>query len=182
VSRFSRSRGTRRSRTGFRPATDWLFASVAGVLTAGVGGTDADVWNLSLLATEDLDNDPETVRRMRGRVHLISINPSEVQTTHVAVGIGVAPPEAIAAGIGAVPLPYSDAHWDGWMWIDFYPFSGDGPRPLNQLTPNVIDSRAQRRLEDNHLYLALEMATTAGVVTNVGYQVDLRWLQSESSR
>jgi len=176
MSRFRRIRGSRGR--GFRPATDWLFSQLVGV----VGEGETDVFDLSLAATADLDNDPETVRRIRGRWN-VTLDTAEVQATLVAAGIGVASPEAIAAGPTALPNPILDGDWDGWMWIDFVLV--DVPGGVSILTPmlavdGTIDSKAQRRLEDNHLFFAITMQSTVDVAGQ--YSAALRWLQSESSK
>jgi len=181
--RFTGRTGRRTARS-FRPATDWLSVRVEGLLTAP--GQTFDVFDLSLAATADLDNDPETVRRIRGSIEVVLDELLVPQSTFVGVGIGVATPEAIAQfAAGALPLPLSTAHWDGWMWIDCYHYqqiSAAGSTTLMFRPQGIIDSRAQRRLEDDHLFLALQLASTAGVEINVQYGVFLRWLQSESSR
>jgi len=106
------------------------------------------------------------------------------QATSIAIGIGVESPNAIAAG--ATPCPLTDASWDGWMYhsVQLVRINTDA-NPWFRMAladPGIIDSRAMRRLEDNDLFLALELDTDSGMSINVAYMFFLRFLVSESSK
>jgi hypothetical protein len=108
-------------------------------------------------------------------------------TTHVAWGIALAETKALAVGASALECPMLDASEDLWLaWgcsqIVSVPPAGYAQSAIGlQFDRLVIDSKAMRRIEDNSVYLAIEVCTTdAG--PNVGYSFDLRYLLQPSSR
>lgn len=198
-----RFRATRGARRGFRPPTDWAATTLVGSLTAGVGGTDTDWWNLSAIE-EDEPGDaelsgPQTLRRTRGVWHAYPVtwpnNSSGI--VECAIGIGVTNGEAIAAN--ATPTPIDDSFWDGWIirrwcyWRLPTPVGGANSfaigagSTLDRTDTGVdavwnLDSRAMRRIEDNQLFLVVDLATDTGEAVVVNYVVDLRQLWSLSGK
>ncbi|WP_181246151.1 hypothetical protein [Clostridium diolis] len=151
-----------------------------------IGASDAySVVDLSAAAVADLDNDPETVRRIRG-IWSLAFTSAQTATDEIwlAVGIGTESVNAIAAL--ATPDPFFEAHWDGWLYHEWHHVYTGGYVPPNSeaYSPEyVIDSRAQRRLEDDHLFVAVAVAR-ANTTTAIGFRINfgLRWLLSDSSR
>jgi len=170
---------------GFSPATDWKSLTFTQSLNTGVPGFDLDVVDLTLGSTVEATSQPQTVRRLRGWFQAMGDSDEVVGQNGwvtLSLGIGVAPAEAIAAS--AVPGPYSDIHWDGWMWIYQFSllYSSAGHSPFVAQELPSIDSRAQRRLEDNHLFFAAELNTATGSAVSAFLNTTVRWLESESSR
>lgn len=185
---------------GFRPATDWAGATVIGALTAGVGGSDVDQWDLSTIfagtgAPEiSIGDFPETLRRTRGRWHAYPVTwpggpaPGEVE---VAVGI------CVASDPATLQSPILDSGWDGWLYRDwsFWRLPGGITTPTTPVTNmpyqlqgqgdggvGHIDSRAMRKIDDNRLVMVVEMGTDTGAAVVMNYIVDLRCLFSPTSK
>ena len=95
---------------------------------------------------------PGTIVRSRGR---ITIQP-QVYSADLnivgAFGIGLVSSEAAAVGITAIPEPFSDADWGGWMvWQSFalhYEFH-DATGSFLESEAIEIDSKAMRKVEPN---------------------------------
>jgi hypothetical protein len=140
------------------------------------------VYNLSDLTPSESDNDPETVKRLRGRWQVrVASGDLAVGFGDVYIGVGVAPRDAVNNGF--VPTPTSlDSSWDGWLWHDVIlgvasPANPANERVLEQST--LIDSRAMRRLEDNVLFCSVAYDSTEG--PQVLYDIFFRWLLVNSS-
>lgn len=179
---------------GWRPGTDWAGATMLGVLTAAGAGTDVDQWNLSNVFTADTPDPaadfPETLRRTRGWWHAYVVTwpggpaPGEVE---VALGLCVAPDGA------TLRSPLLDSGWDGWLWRDWAYWRLPGQfnsatipssnmSNVTQHGDSVLDSRAMRKLEDNHLLLVVELGTDTGAAVAVNYIVDVRCLFSPTPK
>lgn len=179
---------------GFRPATDWAGATISGLLTAGVGGADADQYNLSTLMGVDPESQvPQTLRRTRGHWHGYPVAwpggpaPGIVE---LACGLCVAPDGATLQSL------ITDSGWDGWLWREWTywrlpggfinPTAPAGTMATNFIggegAPGYMDSRAMRKLEDNALVLVVEMATDTGAAVEVNYSLDFRCLFSVTGK
>ena len=104
-----------------------------------------------LLSSLSFEN-PGTIVRTRG---MISIRPG---TTGAdldfvgAYGCGIVSAEALAIGATAIPSPFSDADWGGWMVLQ--PFAGRWEQATDigrQIASweYEIDSKAMRKVEPN---------------------------------
>lgn len=191
----------RRSATrSFRPQTDWAAVTGYGTLVAGVPGTDNDFINLSVIEGDAPLlplGESYTLMRTRGVWHAYPVvwpnaTPGIID---VAVGIGVAPVQAITAG--ALPDPIENSEWDGWLmrrWTYFrLPGQSNATTTPAALAGAVgqgggfdnvwsLDSRAMRRLEDNDLFLAMSLGTDTGEAVQVNYIFDLRQLFQQSAK
>jgi hypothetical protein len=155
---------------------------------AAVGALACQQVNLTQLADPEFpERMPETVRRLRGAILAsVDYDVALVQVVQIGMGVGTAPPEAVAVA-GALPCPLSDAYWDGWLWHSFYPFS-NYPGRVTLTEPNEveIDSRGQRRLDDNVLFFSVEtlvVAADAGYLpSSLNVNWNFRWLLSLSNR
>lgn len=192
-----RTRIRRSARRGFRPQTDWAAATGYGTLIAdGVTGVDNDFVNLSVIegdAPLGPLGESYTLMRTRGVWHCYPVvwpntTPGIVD---VAVGIGVAPSQAITAA--ALPDPIEDAEWDGWLmrkWTYFrlpaaaapFPPSFLGGSSTGDMSVWDLESRAMRRLEDNDLFMALSLGTDTGELIQVNYIFDMRQLFQQSAK
>jgi len=126
---------------GPRRKTQWIGPPLQGYITVASGGATL----ISSLVLEE----PTTAVRVRG---MVSIQP---QLTNAdieligAVGIGVVSAEALAVGITALPEPYSDADWGGWMvWRSFaYQFRfEDATATQYPRWDFEVDSKAMRKV------------------------------------
>jgi len=175
-----RFRGARRG--GYRPGSDWTAAAVWGGLF-GSGGTET----FAIYDPSDPAATPvmgvQTLLRTRGK-YLLTRDTTDTSdgVSTIAMGIGVAPAEAVAATNG-VPTPWTDAGWDGWLWHTYDYVLGDLRTNDLLRNPSSIDSQAMRRLEDNVLFLAIELVNVqAPEGPDVIFQVDLRLLFQPSGK
>lgn len=172
---------------GFRPQTDWAADNVAAALTnasSGVGGIARISRNLTESADPEwFQRPPETVRRLRG-VWTLAV-PTNYNNTEllVALAVGVAPDEAVDVGPTALPDPIIDASWDGWLWHQYVYSFPQSLQIAGSIEP-IIDSKAQRRLDDNVLFLAVSAVSAGGTFPTAAFTVgvSVRWLLSLSSR
>jgi len=177
-----------RVRTGgvWRPGVWWAFASVVGALTPDVEGSDFDVWDLTTAIEGSVSPGilwEHTLRRTRGSWLAVLADPSPAPAGIRKVGLGLAvAPEAIGAQI---PLPLSQGGWDGWLEHRVVHFITPAPAgAINQTNSEalLIDSKAQRRQEDDHLFLVVEVDSDSGETETFEYSVWLRLLFSESPK
>lgn len=165
-----------------------------GALTAAGGGTDTDQWNLSAVFTSDspapATDFPETLRRTRGRWHAYPVTwPGGPAPGEIEIAIGL----CVSADTVTLRSPLLDSAWDGWLWRDWGFWRLPGPvwastTPASNFSAAAsgggdgslghIDSRAQRKLEDNNLILVVEIGTDTGAAVVVNYIADLRCLFS----
>ena len=127
-----------------RRKTEWSTFDATGYQNVSSGGATV----LSGLAFES----PGTLVRTRGRM---SIKP---QTTSAdldivgAFGIGIVSAEAFGVGVTAVPEPFSDADWGGWMVMEPFAMHFEQVTNVGQLIASwqfEIDSKAMRKVEPN---------------------------------
>ena len=76
-----------------------------------------------------------------------------------AFGIGLATAAAFGAGIGSLPTPIDEAHWDGWVYHRFFALvspeglslgAGTDVSPIAAVSASVrfeVDSKAMRKME-----------------------------------
>ena len=113
-----------------------------------------------------------TIVRIRGTflIFLTSVG-SNVDGLTGAVGIGIVTDEAIAAGVAAVPTPFSDDDDELWMWHHYFHCIGASTSsPSQQPAATVrmeIDSKAMRKLpQGNSLFAAVEVVETGVIAGN----------------
>ena len=90
-----------------------------------------------------------------------------------AVGIGIVSADAFGVGVTAVPKPFADAQWPGWLWHHFFhttapigALSASNDQSVGE-TSVVIDSKAMRKLRLNEVLFAvaeLNEVTSASVL------------------
>ena len=102
--------------------------------------------------------EPATVIRTRGRV---SVAPqtfgADLEITG-AIGMGIVTQEAFAAGVAAVPEPWTDADWGGWfVWRSFgYKFElVDATGTLQVDWGFEVDSKAMRKVSSNEVLVVV---------------------------
>ena len=160
------SRGSSRVRSP-RRLTAWSL---------GPGGDDlASLDQLSLSATGDSIFGSGvtpvvpalTVVRLRG---VLRLNLTAADTGgsgfNYAVGIGIVSADAFTVGATAVPKPFTDADWPGWMWHHFGQLStAVGALTTTNAHPALvteIDSKAMRKLRLNEVLFGIIEAAELG--------------------
>ncbi len=111
-----------------------------------------------------------TIVRIRGEflAYLVTVG-SNNDGFEGAVGIGIVTDEAIAAGVAAVPTPFSDEDDELWLWHSFFHIIGASTSsPSQQPAATVriqVDTKAMRKIPiGNTLFAAVEVVES-GVVS-----------------
>jgi len=166
----------RRNRPLPRRSTEW------GAFSLDFEGAllDTTVFYSVFQASDLLVFENPTIVRTHMRAMAILSNGSAEANVHeqLCIGIGVAPQEAITAG--ALPPPYSNAAWGGWLlwWV-----AELAHEHLDQGTSfagqrDDVDSRAMRRIQEGDgVFLAVQAPSTN--LTTVNYSFSGRMLFKE---
>ena len=135
--------------SGHKRLNQWVGPPEQGFVSVSSGG--------STLVSSLSPAEATTLVRVRGAV---SIQPgSFAADLNIvgAVGIGVVSAEAFGIGITAIPTPYSDADWPGWlMWRSFalhLDVQSAVGFDLNSAVQLEIDSKAMRRAGSNEVFV-----------------------------
>jgi len=154
MTRFSRRSG--QVQTPQRRATLW---------TDGPGGDDITTLDVSSFTSTTVQvlglgistGLRSTIQRIRGYVSLQLTAANAIgDGFNWALGIGIASSDAFASGVGALPDPFSDKAWPGWMWMasgSIFTSVGAlavGDPSINPVTVQ-IDSKAQRIWRQNEV-------------------------------
>ena len=130
---------------GQKRLTAWSGLAAQGYIAVA----DAGATLVSSIQFED----PGTIVRARGR---ISLQPQSFEANDNfvgAFGMGVVSNEARAVGVTAIPEPFTDADWGGWMVWQPFAFHNDFTASTQSSFPAnvdiVIDSKAMRKVEPN---------------------------------
>ncbi len=129
---------------GSRRLTQWLGPADQGYISVASGG--------ATLTSSASFEEAATIVRSRGNV---SIRPNAF-TADVALvgafGVAIVSTEAFNAGVTAIPEPFTDSDWGGWMvWRSFtyfFQFSDATGAQFNDWNFEV-DSKAMRKLSPN---------------------------------
>ena len=86
---------------------------------------------------------------------------------NVAFGIAIVEGNAFSVGVTAMPRPFSDSDWDGWLWHWQGSLFGPSTTVQNSAGPaNVripVDSKAMRKWKQfDALICMMEVATEVG--------------------
>ena len=142
---MARSRGfIRRAQSGHKRLTEWGNLADQGFVAVSSAGA-------TLISSTSFES-PGTIVRSRGMISLrFAAHNADVSVVG-AFGIGLVSAEALAVGITAVPEPFTDSDWGGWMtWQPFarrLEFS-DATGLYSEDWEYVIDSKAMRKVEPN---------------------------------
>ena len=109
-----------------------------------------------------------TVIRIRGYFNIIlSLATSAKDGMTGAFGIGLATTAAVTAGIASVPTPITEQNSDNWLYWQAFSVKGaqayaagaaPGLEQMNTFKEFIIDSKAQRKMDDEmSIYAALEV-------------------------
>ena len=113
--------------------------------------------------------EPLTVVRLRGMVNLqLSAATAALDGFSVFLGIGIASADAFGAGVTALPKPFDDIDWSGWLWhfgtSIKVPAAGAVGTTIDQLDI-PIDSKAMRKMNINETLFLLAQFTEVGTAT-----------------
>ena len=116
-------------------------------------------------------SDGLTIVRMRGSIsaYLDSANAAG-DGYHCALGVCIVNGDAFATGVGAVPDPLADAHWDGWMYHRFFDCHvGDktaGDVNWNASVATIeVDSKAMRKISQSDVLIGVLDVIESGTAT-----------------
>ena len=97
---------------GERRKTTWVGPAIQGFVNVASGG--------STIISSATNEEPETVVRVRGMVAIEAQSYAADLGITGAFGMGIVSAEAFAIGITAVPKPFANADWGGWLvWRSF---------------------------------------------------------------
>ena len=137
---------------GDDPAFDTISSGVSATIIFGTGITPT-VPALTLV-------------RLRGmfQIRLQTADASGAGFTYT-LGIGIVTSDAFAIGVTAIPDPFDDADWGGWIWHQFGVIKAPSEvLDLNQIPAQTIeiDSKAMRKFSNNEtMFAAVQVAEVA---------------------
>ena len=89
-----------------------------------------------------------------------------------AIGLGIVSTDAFAVGATAVPGPFTDPEWDGWLWHQYYTLAGvtataaDGSNAVGFVRRFEIDSKAMRKINGNEILMGVfEVGVETGTMS-----------------
>ncbi len=113
-----------------------------------------------------------TITRIRGQISLyLDLVTAAGDGFSGAIGLGIVTADAFAIGETAMPGPFSDPEWNGWIWHEFFTLRGvaaqsSGENIARNATADrqiTIDSKAQRIFRSNEVLFGMtELAVETG--------------------
>jgi len=151
----SRGFGPVRNRTGNRRSVQWeLGPGADDQLTfdaVSLSTSTTTIFGSGAVATEKL-----TVVRIRGFLNIVLLtNDSTPGGFNWSAGIGIVTSDAFAIGISAMPSPFDDIEWPGWLWHQM----GAAVSPVTTAGREnywnfEIDTKAMRKMGINEVLFA----------------------------
>jgi len=159
VSRRPLPRGPRRQ-------TSWTVGVGGGVLTA-FSGTGNQFFGSAIGPF----GDGTTIVRIRGFIELILNTAVALGDGYTgAMGIGIVQTRAFTAGIGSMPNPEADDHWEGWMWHQYVHLHAPTAAQLSENRQIFeVDSKAMRKIGADMTLVGLISLTEVGDATLSAY-------------
>ena len=117
-----------------------------------------------------------TVTRIRGLLSVATDQNAANETPFGAIGFGIVTAEAVAAGVGSIPGPYSNANWDGWLLHQYFSTIakvGDATGFTIVSQQYELDSKAMRKLkpEDRLVVMVENGNATDGLIFTLDFRV-----------
>lgn len=151
-------------RRGPRRPTDWS-ASIALTSYTALAAASAVISEVFVPIVGG-----ETLIRTRGLFSFATDQEAANETQVGAFGIGIVSEQAATVGATAVPHPFTDAAWGGWLYHTYFAsrfrfVSGVGVSFADGVTTQVIDSKAMRKIGENErLIVVVENIAAQGMV------------------
>ena len=106
-----------------------------------------------------------TLVRTRGQLSVkVALNPTLADHMLYSFGICIISENANAVGITAVPTPFADINWDGWLYHS-QGLVGTGSGQASLPVPFEIDSKAMRKAKQTDVVVGVVEVTETGAVT-----------------
>ena len=158
----------------------------AGPLATGGGQTIAaagkTVWGTGKILALDSN---VTLTRIRGMYTMwLDLVTAAGDGLFGAIGIGIVSSDAFGVGSSAMPGPFTDPAWPGWMWHQFFHIRGvavqsqgaDVARNVSADFRIDIDSKAQRIFKINETFFGMtEVGSETGTAGAI-FQANTRTL------
>ena len=145
----SRGHGSRRLTQWIGPALQ-EFVSVASTGATLIGSAPFD--------------EASTVVRVRGQATIQPGSFAADLNVVGAIGIGVVSSEALGVGVSAIPEPFTDADWGGWLLWRAFSFHLDVQTAagfdLNSALQLDLDSKAMRKVGPNESIVLIAESQT----------------------
>ena len=140
-----------RGSCGTARLNQWVGPPDQGFVTVSSGG--------ATLVSSLSPGEATTLVRTRGMVAVIPTTFASDQNINGAFGIGVISAEAFGIGITAIPSPFTDADWPGWLMWESFAFrvefgDGTGVRAAAGVgLQMIVDSKGMRKAGSNEVYV-----------------------------
>jgi len=144
-----------------RRQTQWGIGPSAAEMSGSA--TESQIWSTGVvLGTTEAQ---ATIVRLRGYLSLLQLTASAIGDGFIgAIGFGLVSTQAFLTGVGAVPTPFAEVGWPGWLFHTFFDIrqitstEGDGQNALSSVFQLHIDSKAMRKWgEDMTLMAVIEL-------------------------
>ena len=159
------SRRSHPVRTQSRRKTSWDIGVSAQDLT--IGGSTGKIWNFGA----EVFADGLTLVRTRGYISVVmDASGGDVfgDGFFGAHGIGVTTVEAFAVGQMAIPDPFQNPEWDGWLWHQYWDVRETGGDSAGAVLSRFeVDSKAMRKLAEGMVIFGATGQSPTGTVSAV---------------
>ncbi len=118
-----------------------------------------------------------TVVRSRGLLSVVTDQEAADEQPFGAVGIAIVSDQAVAAGVGSVPSPYTEPESDFWLLHQFWSAEariGDGTGFARLSQVFELDSKAMRKVSDDETLIL--MMENGNATDGILYRLDMRFL------
>ena len=157
-----------------RRNTDWAFGP--DLVNQTISSSTKILGTTSLTVSEQ-----QTIIRCRG-LFTVSLDSATAGGGFLgAAGIALVNSDAFAQGINSIPGPFTDAHWDAWMWHSFFEVHGitatiaDGVNAVSAMQRIEIDSKAMRKWDPAETLVFMAEGAEAGTAV-ARFNMDSRLL------
>jgi len=133
--------------------TSESVGGIQGLFTAIPAGGFAELAFVGVPAVTDL-----TILRTLGAFYANILDAGQVGPVQMAIGLGLAQSDALAAGVDALPTAMEDADWDGWFYHRYFILESTGSGGEQAFERFPIDSKAMRRMQgDNGQFFSVQL-------------------------
>ena len=147
---MARPRGFPR-RSGTKRSTSW--ANGAAAADVAITATGKGLWTTGVVLSAALK---VTIVRTRGLANILLTSATAAgDGFHGALGLALVPTTAFVAGSAAIPGPFTEEDWDGWLWHSYFDVRAitatiaDGVNAALVSQRMEIDSKAMRIFDED---------------------------------